>query len=66
MNVIAPGDIDTDMNKNLSNDEINEIIEETPLKRIGKPLDIARCVKWLIEDEFMTGQVISPNGGWII
>ena len=66
VNVIAPGDIDTDMNKELSKEDIEIIKEETPLARIGKPLDIARCVKWLIEDEFTTGQVISPNGGWVI
>lgn len=66
VNVIAPGDIDTDMNKTLSDDEIQEIKNEIPLGKIGKPIDIARCVKWLIEDEFTTGQVISPNGGWVI
>lgn len=66
VNVIAPGDIDTDMNKELAKEDIEMIKEETPLARIGKPLDIARCVKWLIEDEFTTGQVISPNGGWVI
>lgn len=66
VNAIAPGDIDTDMNKELSKESIEEIKEETPLGRIGKPIDIARCVKWLIEDEFTTGQVISPNGGWVI
>ena len=66
VNVVAPGDIDTDMNKELSKEDIEMIKEETPLARIGKPLDIARCVKWLIEDEFTTGQVISPNGGWVI
>ena len=54
------------MNKELSKEDIEMIKEETPLGRIGKPLDIARCVKWLIEDEFTTGQVISPNGGWVI
>ncbi len=66
VNVIAPGDIDTDMNKHLSSEGIEKIKEETPLGKIGRPIDIARCVKWLIEDEFTTGQVISPNGGWII
>lgn len=66
VNVIAPGDIDTDMNKELSEEDIIRIKEETPLGKIGKPEDIARCVKWLIEDEFTTGQVISPNGGWVI
>ena len=54
------------MNKNLTKEELKELEEETPLGRIGKPEDIAKCVKWLVEDEFTTGQVISPNGGWII
>ena len=66
VNSIAPGMIDTDMNKEYSENEINEIKEETPLKKIGKPAEIAKCVKWLIEDNFTTGQIISPNGGWVI
>ena len=66
VNSVAPGAIDTDMNKDLTKEEIKELEEVTPLGRIGKPVDIAKCVKWLVEDEFTTGQVISPNGGWII
>lgn len=66
VNSIAPGAIDTDMNKGTTNDEWEDIKEQTPLRKIGKPIDIARCVRWLIEDEFTTGQVISPNGGWVI
>ena len=66
VNSIAPGAIDTDMNGNLTEEEWQAIKEETPLMRIGKPIDITRCVKWLLEDEFTTGQVISPNGGYVI
>ena len=66
VNSVAPGAIDTDMNKDLTKEEIKELEEDTPLGRIGKPGNIAKCVKWLVEDEFTTGQVISPNGGWII
>lgn len=66
VNCVAPGFIDTDMNKEYSEEDINNIINETPLEKIGKPSDIAKCIKWLIEDEFTTGQVISINGGWII
>ena len=66
VNSIAPGVIDTDMNNNLTEEDMKKIIEETPLMKIGKPIDITRCVKWLIEDEFTTGQVISPNGGVVI
>lgn len=66
VNSIAPGFINTDMNKYLSSDNLEEIINQTPLQKIGEGIDIAKCVKWLIEDEFTTGQVISINGGWVI
>ncbi len=66
VNSIAPGVIDTEMNNNLDNVIKEEIKNETPLNKIGKPIDIYRCVKWLIEDEFTTGQIISPNGGYVI
>lgn len=66
VNAIAPGIIETDMNSYLSNKEIEELKEEIPLNKIGKTIDIAKCVKWLIEDEYTTGQVISINGGWYI
>lgn len=66
VNSIAPGIIDTDMNKNLNKEEIKELINEIPLEKIGKPEDIAKCVNWLIDDEFTTGQIISINGGWVI
>ena len=66
VNSIAPGLIDTQMNQDLSKEVLEEIKEETPLGKIGMPEDIAKCVKWLIEDEFTTGQIISINGGWVI
>ncbi len=66
VNSIAPGVIDTDMNSNLDNAIKEEIKSETPLNKIGKPIDIYKCAKWLIEDEFTTGQIISPNGGYVI
>ena len=66
VNAIAPGIIDTDMNKNLTQEDIKNIEEEIPLEKIGKGLDIARCVEWIIQDEYTTGQIISINGGWII
>ena len=66
VNSIAPGIIDTDMNKNLTQDDIKNIEEEIPLGEIGKTIDIARCVDWLIQDEYTTGQIISVNGGWVI
>lgn len=66
VNSIAPGAINTDMNADLTKEELEQLEKETPLGRIGEPQDIAKCVKWLVEDTFTTGQVISPNGGWII
>ena len=43
-----------------------KIKEEIPLNRIGKTEDIAKCAKWLIEDDYTTGQIINVNGGWFI
>ena len=66
VNSIAPGAIDTDMNKNVTEEEWEEVKREIPLDSIGKAKDVAKCAKWLIEDEYTTGQVISINGGWYI
>ena len=66
VNSIAPGIIDTDINNGLTDKEKEDIKEEIPLGKIGKTSEIAKCVKWLIEDEYTTGQIISINGGWII
>ena len=66
VNSIAPGAIDTDMNKNMTQEEWKEVKDEIPMERIGLPEDISKCVKWLIEDSYTTGQIISINGGWVI
>ena len=68
VNCIAPGVIDTDMNKNLSGEDIKKLIDNTPLERLGTAEDIANTVAFLCSEEagFITGQVISPNGGFII
>ena len=66
VNAIAPGIIDTDMCKNFTKEELEDIKEEIPLERIGKVEDISKCINWLIDDNYTTGQIISINGGWII
>ena len=66
VNSIAPGIIETDMNKNIDLEIIDNIRKEIPLERIGNTLDISRCVDWLLNDQYTTGQVISINGGWVI
>lgn len=65
VNSIAPGLIDTDMNLFLTDEEKNQLNSEIPLGRMGKVEEIASCVKWIIEDEYVTGQIITVNGGWI-
>ena len=64
VNSIAPGLVDTDMNKNVTEEDIQELKKEIPLGRMAKPEEIAKSVKWLIEDEYVSGQIISVNGGW--
>ena len=64
VNSVAPGIIETQMNSHLTEEEKKAIVEEIPLEKIGKPEDIAKCVEWLIEDKYTTGQIISINGGW--
>ena len=66
VNSIAPGMIYTKMNSKFTKEELEEIKEEIPLGKIGDTTDVAKCVEWLIEDKYTTGQVISINGGWII
>ena len=68
VNCVAPGVIDTDMNKMLFDEDIQYLIGVTPLSRLGTCEDIAKMVLFLASDEasFMTGQVISPNGGFVI
>lgn len=69
VNCVAPGLIDTDMNKNLTEEDIQGVIDETPLGKIGKAEDVAKAVFFLASDEFSsftTGQILSPNGGLVI
>ena len=66
VNSIAPGMIYTKMNSKFTEEELEVIKEEIPLGKIGDTTDVAKCVEWLIEDKYTTGQVISINGGWII
>ncbi len=68
VNCIAPGIIDTDMNASLDDKAINELKEQTPLIRLGSVADIANLALYLASDKanFITGQIISPNGGFVI
>lgn len=66
VNCIAPGVIDTKMNRGLSDEDISVLLDETPLQKIGTPLEIAKTALFLAKSDFITGQVISPNGGFVI
>ncbi len=67
VNCIAPGLIDTPMNKNLDAEAIECLCDETPVGRIGTPQDVARAVLFLADDQssFITGQVLGVDGGFI-
>lgn len=64
VNAISPGAVDTD-GLTLGKDDINQLIQQTPLGRLGQPKDIADIVALLVSDEarWLTGQNIQVNGG---
>ena len=68
VNCVAPGIVDTDMNRFLSSEELQALREDIPLQRLGTVEEIANCVYFLASEQagFITGQVISPNGGYVI
>ena len=65
VNAIAPGFIDTDMTAALSDELKQNMLGHIPLKRFGKPEDIAAAVKFLASEEagYITGAVLNVNGG---
>lgn len=68
VNCICPGVIETDMNAHLSRDDIRALADETPLCRIGKSEEVAELAFFLASDKasFITGQIISADGGFAI
>ena len=68
VNCVAPGIITTDMNASLEESERDSLLQDTPLMRFGTPADIAHAIFYLASEkaDFLTGQVISPNGGFVI
>ena len=68
VNCVAPGVIDTAMNSHLSGDDLKTLAESTPLMRLGTPEEVAQTVYFLASDSasFITGQVLCPNGGFVM
>ena len=68
VNCICPGVIDTAMNSRFNEQEMNELIESTPIGRIGKPEDVAGAIAFFASSDadFITGQVLTVDGGFIL
>jgi 3-oxoacyl-[acyl-carrier protein] reductase len=65
VNVVSPGFIDTDMTKNLTDDQKEAIFKDIPANRLGLPKEVAATVGFLVSDEagYITGETIHVNGG---
>lgn len=68
VNAIAPGVIATDMNRALGEEDIAALKDETPLMKIGSPMDVAKAALFLAGDgaDFITGEVMNISGGYVM
>ena len=66
VNCVAPGVILTDMCANVAPEVLEELSQETPLERNGRPEDVAKVVESLADAEFVTGQVLGVSGGFVM
>ena len=66
VNCVAPGVIETDMCKQVDPDIMAELAEQTPVGRNGTPLDVAKAMLYLADADFVTGQVLAVNGGFVL
>ena len=68
VNCVSPGVIETDMTAGLGPETLGALAEEAPLGRNGRPEDVAQAILYLCSEAsaFVTGQVLSVNGGFVI
>ncbi|NIO71801.1 MAG: glucose 1-dehydrogenase [Anaerolineae bacterium] len=68
VNAVAPHAIETDMSREWSEEKRRQIVEAIPLKRLGKPEEVAEVVAFLASDGagFITGQILDVNGGYLM
>ena len=66
VNCIAPGVILTDMCAGVSEESLEQLRQETPVGRNGTPEDVAKAMVYLADAEFITGEVLSVNGGLVL
>jgi acetoacetyl-CoA reductase len=66
VNAVAPGFIDTDMTKSMPVAAIESAIAQTPVQQLGQPEEVARLVRFLLDEKagYITGAVYNINGGW--
>ncbi len=66
VNCVCPGVIDTDMNDDLTFEDVDSLCDEIPLGRMGNASEVAECVAFLASDKskYITGSVFDVNGGW--
>ena len=66
VNCVAPGVILTDMCGNVDPEILEEMAQDSPVGCNGTPMDVAKAMVYLTESEFITGHVLSVNGGYVI
>lgn len=68
VNAVAPGLIETGMNSNISVEDLNAFVEEIPLGRMGSADEIAEAIYFLASEnaDYITGQVLGVNGGYVV
>ena len=66
VNAIAPGVIQTDMCASVAPEVLEDLRRQTPIERLGTPEDVAEAMFYLAQAEFVTGQVLPVNGGFVI
>ena len=66
VNCVAPGVILTDMCKDVDPEILEEMAQENPVGRNGTPEDVAKAMVYLADADFVTGQVLPVNGGYVI
>jgi 3-oxoacyl-[acyl-carrier protein] reductase len=68
VNCIAPGVLDTDLMRNLPAESVRALSEQIPLKRLGRPEEVAAVIAFLASDDcsYATGATFDVNGGWVM
>lgn len=64
VNCVSPGVIDTKMNSGLTGEEMEQLVDQIPLGRIGSPEDVAKACVYLSDADYVTGEVLSVGGGF--